>query len=115
VTPKFDSSLPVIPVRALKNKGMINFAKLELSLLEKLQKNEIDKPAVQYKVEQYWAGSLRRAVQEGDVEYGSLMAGKCVGLVNDILPVKKIIERVREEMEDELGKIRRMLSETGSG
>jgi enoyl-[acyl-carrier protein] reductase II len=113
VTPKFDSSLPVIPVRALKNKGMIDFAKLQLTLLEKLQKQEIDKRTVQYEVEHYWVGSLRRAVQEGDVEYGSLMAGQSVGLVNDILPVQKIIERIGEEMEDELGKIRRLLTETG--
>jgi enoyl-[acyl-carrier protein] reductase II len=109
VTPKFDSSLPVIPVRALKNKGMIDFAKLQITLLEKLQKNEIDRRTVQNEVEGYWVGSLRRAVQEGDVEYGSLMAGQSVGLVNDILPVQKIIERILEEMEDELVKIRTLL------
>jgi enoyl-[acyl-carrier protein] reductase II len=109
VTPKFDSALPVIPVRALKNKGMVNFAKLQLELLKKLERDEIDKSTAQYEVEKYWVGSLRRAVHEGDVEFGSLMAGQSVGLVRDILPVKKIVERIWSEMEDELKKIREIL------
>lgn len=108
VTPKFDSSLPVIPVRALKNRGMINFAKLQLDLLKKLEKGKIDKSSAQYEVEKYWVGSLRKAVRNGDVEFGSLMAGQSVGLVKDILPVQEIIDRIMDDIKDELERIREL-------
>ncbi len=91
-TPQYDSNLPVVAVRALKNKGTLEFGKLQLDLLEKLKKNEITRQDAQYKVELYWVGALRRAVQDGDIEYGSLMAGQSVGLVSEVKSVKKTIE-----------------------
>jgi enoyl-[acyl-carrier protein] reductase II len=36
----------------------------------------------QLEIEHFWAGALRRAVIDGDVEAGSLMAGQSVGLVS---------------------------------
>ena len=36
-------------------------------------------------------GALRKAVIDGDVDYGSLMAGQSVGLVDKIVPVKELI------------------------
>jgi enoyl-[acyl-carrier protein] reductase II len=46
------------------------------------------------------AGGLRRAVVEGDIENGSLMAGQVAGLIREILPVRVIIEdMVREAKE----------------
>jgi enoyl-[acyl-carrier protein] reductase II len=90
-TPQYDSSLPVVAVRALKNKGTAEFGKLQLELLEKLKKNEITRQEAQYQVELYWVGALRRAVQEGDIEYGSLMAGQSVGLVSEVKSVKNTI------------------------
>ena len=107
-TPQFDSALPVIPVRALKNKGMVNFGKLQLELLKKLEKGEIDRMQAQYEVEKYWVGSLRKAVKEGDVEYGSLMAGQSVGLVDEVKPIKDIVDEIISEMEDEFLRIRRI-------
>jgi len=108
-TPQFDSALPVIPVRALKNKGMKNFAKLQLELLKKLEEGKIDRTQAQYEVEKHWVGSLRRAVQEGDVEFGSLMAGQSVGLVKEIKSVKEIIDEILNDMEEELVKVKKML------
>lgn len=108
-TPQFDSALPVIPVRALKNKGMKNFAKLQLELLKKLEEGKIDRIEAQYEVEKYWVGSLRRAVQEGDVESGSLMAGQSVGLVKEIKSVKEIIQEIMEDMEAELKRVKGIL------
>ena len=35
----------------------------------------------QLQIEHYWAGALRRAVIDGDVETGSVMAGQSVGMV----------------------------------
>ena len=46
----------------------------------------------QLSVEHFWAGALRRAVVEGDVENGSVMAGQSVGMVTAEQPVAEIIE-----------------------
>lgn len=70
------------PVRALKNKMMKSFAEAEkngLSIEE---------------VESIGAGKLRLAVQEGDVNLGSFMAGQSSGLVKKCEPVASIIEDI---------------------
>ncbi len=104
-TPQYSSALPVVAVRALKNRGSEEFNKLQLELIKKLEKGEISRLQAQYEVEKYWVGALRRAVQEGDVEYGSLMAGQSVGLVNQILPVKEIVKRLVSEAEETFFKL----------
>lgn len=104
-TPQYDSSLPVVAVRALKNKGMDNFGKLQLELLEKLKYNKLSRIDAQYEVENYWMGALRKAVMDGDINEGSLMAGQSVGLVNKVESVKKIIEGLVEEAEKEFAKV----------
>jgi len=45
-------------------------------------------------------GALRRAVQDGDVEHGSLMAGQSVGLIQDSKPVKEIVRGLVAEAEE---------------
>ena len=75
-TPQFDSRLPVIPVRALKNKGSIEFSKLQIELMNKLEKKLIDQQQAQYEVENFWVGALRDAAIDGNIERGSLMAGQ---------------------------------------
>ena len=54
--------------------------------------------------EELTLGSLRRAVYDGDVENGSVMAGQIAGLVNEIRPVKNIIEDVIKEAREVLEK-----------
>jgi len=108
-TPQYDSALPVVAVRALKNKGTGDFGKLQRDLLEKLKKNEISRTDAQYKTEEYWIGALRRAVQDGDIEYGSLMAGQSVGLVDEVKPVKQIILDLTAEAEEEFEKVKKLL------
>ena len=105
-TPQYDSKLPVVGVRALKNKGMENFGKLQLELLTKLQNNEITREKAQFEVENYWVGSLKNAVIDGDVDGGSLMSGQSVGLMDDIKPIKEILEDLKEDAEDELERIK---------
>ncbi len=104
-TPEYDSSLPVVSVRAIKNKGTAEFGKLQLELLQKMKAGEIGRIEAQYEVEKYWVGALRRAVEDGDVDRGSLMAGQCVGLVRDIKPVKVIIDELVREAEETLAGI----------
>ena len=108
-TPQYDSSLPVVAVRAIKNKGTAEFGKLQMELLEKLKKGEISRIDAQYQVEAYWAGALRRAVQDGDIEYGSLMAGQSVGLVQDVKPVKQIILDLTADAEAEFQKVKSLV------
>jgi len=98
-TPRYDSALPVVSVRALINRGTKDFGKLQLKLLKELKENKVTRKQAQYKVEEYWAGALRKAVQEGDIKHGSLMAGQSVGLINSIKPVKEIIENIVSEAE----------------
>ncbi len=48
-------------------------------------------------------GSLRRAVMEGDVVNGTLMAGQIAGLVNKQQSCKEMIEEIMEEAGKLLG------------
>jgi len=104
-SPQFDSRLPVIPVRALKNKGTAEFGKLQIELLKKLDAGEIDRETAQMEVEKFWIGALRRAVIEGDIEFGSLMAGQTVGLADEIMPVRLVIQELIADAERELNLI----------
>ena len=109
-SPQFDSRLPVIPVRALKNEGSREFARLQLELLGKLDDNRIDRREAQFKVEEFWAGALRNAVIDGDVTSGSLMAGQSVGLVDRIQPLNEIIREMVNDAETELQKLNRIFN-----
>jgi enoyl-[acyl-carrier protein] reductase II len=104
-TPQYSSSLPVVAVRALKNKGSEEFGRLQLELIQKLERGEIHRVQAQYEVEKYWVGALRRAVQDGDVEYGSLMAGQSVGLIDKTRPVREIVATLVADAEETFGKL----------
>jgi enoyl-[acyl-carrier protein] reductase II len=105
-TPQIGSELKVVAVRALRNKGFDEFSNLQVDLIQKRKKKEISHTEAQYQVENYWVGALRRAVQEGDVEFGSLMAGQSAGLVSQIKPLKKVLDDLISEAETELKRIK---------
>ena len=86
-----DTRLPVIPVRALKNKGTEAFTAKQREIAGTLDREEIAMEEAQLQVEHYWAGALRRAVIDGDVENGSLMAGQSVGMLTREEPVAEIM------------------------
>ena len=109
-TPQYDSSLPVVSVRALKNRGTDQFGRLQLNLLTQIKDNNLSRTQAQYEVENYWIGALRKAVQEGDVDSGSLMAGQSVGLVNETRPVRAILDSMVHDAETELERVRQLLS-----
>lgn len=79
---QIDPRLPVIPVRALKNAGTEAFTQKQREVAQMLDEGKVDMAAAQLEIEHYWAGALRRAVIDGDIENGSLMAGQSVGMVN---------------------------------
>lgn len=99
-----DVRLPVIPVRALKNKGTEEFTAKQIEVGKLLDQGSVDMGEAQLRIEHFWAGALRRAVIDGDVENGSLMAGQSVGMVTKEEPVAEIIEALMAECEGALNK-----------
>ena len=91
-TTQFDPSLPTIPVRAILNEGTKDFNLLQLDLLNKVKAGEVPREEAQVRLEEFWVGALRRAVVDGDVEHGSLMAGQSVAFVKKIQPVREILD-----------------------
>ncbi|OAN48092.1 2-nitropropane dioxygenase [Paramagnetospirillum marisnigri] len=76
-----DPQFPVIPVRALTNAATRKFVLFQMDVIEKVRSSQLDQKEAQLQIEHYWAGALRRAVIDGDIENGSLMAGQSVGMV----------------------------------
>ena len=101
---QIDPRLPVIPVRALKNKGTEEFTAKQREVANKLDAGEVDMGEAQLEIEHYWAGALRRAVIDGDVENGSLMAGQSVGMVKAEESVAEIIAALISEAETALAR-----------
>ena len=94
---QIDPRLPVIPVRALKNAGGERFLAKQREVAAALDAGDVDMGAAQLQIEHFWAGALRRAVIDGDVEQGSLMAGQSVGMVTKEEPVAEIIATLMAE------------------
>ena len=86
------------PIRSLKTKFTRKLLKLEG---EEIPREEFEKMA---------AGSLRKAVQDGNVEEGTFMAGQIAGLVKEVAPAKQIIEKLMRQSEQLL---QNLLSDRG--
>ena len=70
------------PVRLIKNRMAREYLEMEA------------KGADKEELERYTLGSLKKAVFEGDVTYGSLMAGQVCGQLKEIRPVEEIIQEL---------------------
>lgn len=103
-TVQLDKRFPVIPVRALANKGTEEFLDVQRRMVEKVESGLLDQQAAQLEIEHFWAGALRRAVIDGDVERGSMMAGQSVGLVTKEQPVAEIIAELVGQAESALAR-----------
>ena len=99
---QIDPRLPVIPVRALKNAGTEAFTAKQREVANRLDAGEVDMAAAQLEIEHYWAGALRRAVIDGDVDGGSLMAGQSVGMVTREESVAEIIATLVQQADEAL-------------
>ena len=91
---QLDARFPVIPVRGLANDGTARFLQHQADVIAKVQSGELSREAGQLSIEHFWAGALRRAVIDGDVEHGSVMAGQSVGMVLSEQPVAEIIREL---------------------
>ncbi len=94
---QLDPRLPVIPVRALKNAGNERFTAKQREVAGRLDEEAVAMAEAQLEIEHYWAGALRRAVIDGDVEHGSVMAGQSVGMVTREEPAAAIIAELVAE------------------
>ena len=81
------------PVRCLRNKLTAEFERLERA-----------NASVQ-EIEALGTGKLRSGVMEGDLEWGSLMAGQSSAMVNDIRPAAEIIESFFSEAREVVSKM----------
>ena len=73
------------PIRSLRNKMTREYLKLEHSGADFME------------LEKLTLGSLRKAVMDGDVEYGTVMAGQIAGMVSKVQPCKDMIEEIVQE------------------
>ncbi|MFO7609573.1 MAG: nitronate monooxygenase [Candidatus Krumholzibacteriia bacterium] len=108
-TPQYSAKLPVVSVRALNNHAMTHFGELQLDLLAQMKAGTLGRQEAQFKVEEYWVGSLRRAAVDGDVEHGSLMAGQSVGMLRKVQPLREILQEIVDEADAEVTAVRARL------
>lgn len=71
-----------VPVRVIKNQMARKYIEIEKTATDKMV------------LEEMTLGSLRRAVYDGDVVNGSLMAGQICGMISKIRPVSEILEEI---------------------
>ncbi len=74
-----------VPVRLIKNQMSREYQALERTVTDKLE------------LEKLTLGSLRKAVQEGDLEKGSLMAGQVSGMIREIRPLAVILDEITQD------------------
>lgn len=79
------------PVRQLRNQMTREYLKLEKA------------GAAFEELEQLTLGALRRAVMDGDVVNGTLMAGQIAGLVREEMSCREMVEEIMEQAEALLG------------
>ena len=81
------------PVRAIRNPMVHQF--------EELEKRGISEE----EIIEFGTGKLRLAAIEGDTKNGSVMAGQIAGMIDDIVPVKELIERIVAEAEEIIARL----------
>lgn len=99
---QLDKKFNIAPVRALENIGMDEFVQKQREVLQKFEKGEVRAENGRLSLEHFWAGSLRRAVQEGDTDRGSLMSGQIVELIKEERSIQEIIDQILREAESVL-------------
>lgn len=94
---QLDARFPVIPVRAIENEATRRFMQKQQETIARFDAGELDAKEAQLEIEHFWAGALRRAVVDGDVETGSLMAGQSVGMVTEEKPARTIMDELLQQ------------------
>ncbi len=113
-TAQFDPRVPVIPVRSITNRGVEDFTTLQLGLIAQMERGALTAREAGQKLEEFWIGGLRKAVIDGDIDHGSLMAGQSVGIVSRIQSVHEIIHDMVERGIQEADRILGLVDITGN-
>ncbi len=79
------------PVRALRNEMTKQYIELE------------NKGASFEELEQLTLGGLRRAVVDGDVVHGSVMAGQIAGMIKERMSCKELVDKLVRETDQMIG------------
>jgi enoyl-[acyl-carrier protein] reductase II len=101
---QLDPEFKVIPVRALINAATERFLQTQREVIARYRRGEIAFEEATLAIEHFWAGALRRAVVDGDIEQGSVMAGQSVGLVKQVQPTREIMAQLVEQAEQALAR-----------
>ena len=109
-TVQVDHRFPVIPVRAIANDATVKFMQFQHEIVQKYNNGEIELKDGQMKIESYWMGALRKAVVDGDVENGSVMAGQSVEFVKKEMSVKEVVDELTNDAAAELDLYKEKLS-----
>jgi len=94
---QYHPDFPVIPVRAIANKASEAFMRFQKETVEKVFAGAQSKEEGQLAIEHFWAGALRKAVVDGDIEHGSLMAGQSVGMVQRTQSCQEIVDELVQQ------------------
>ena len=92
-----DARFPVIPVRALANRATKRFFDHQHDVIKRFHNDSLSLKEAQLEIEHFWAGALKEAVINGDVENGSLMAGQSVGVVSQEQSVREILDEIMSQ------------------
>ena len=84
-------------MRALANQSSRRFTEFQREVIDRYNRDEIELKNAQLEIEHFWAGALHRAVIDGDVENGSLMAGQSVGMVKEEQSTAEIIQELVDQ------------------
>jgi len=85
------------PVRCIRNPMIREFEELER------------RGASDQEIMEFGTGRLRKAAIEGDVTYGSVIAGQVAGLVHDILPAGEVVARTVAQAESLLSRLQSII------
>jgi enoyl-[acyl-carrier protein] reductase II len=93
-----DPNFQVHPVRAIANAAALDFIAHQHDVIHRHRAGLLSKVEAQSAIEHFWAGRLRRAVIDGDIENGSLMAGQSVEFLRREESVSEIIGTLLAQM-----------------
>lgn len=82
-----------LPIRLIKNAMTLKYSQAENQGKDKME------------LEEYTLGALKKAVKFGDLREGSFMAGLTTGQIEEVRPIKDILEDLMKEYKEELEKI----------
>lgn len=91
---QLNKNFPISAVRSIENSATDDFLELQKSVIEQFKNQKINVEDGRFVIENFWAGALRKAVVDGDVDRGSLMSGQAVGFVKSGKNASEVINEL---------------------